>query len=108
MSPRAAYLQPGVSVVWPGGWHLPTWGPEFPSPPPLLPGPKAGSPRAGAALIPSAHTDKTAANVFRLMVLLLLASVALRATVAGAAPSRRTSFYHSAPSSQLPPPHPRW
>src|SRR5437763_15620199 len=25
-----AYLQPGVVVVWPGGWHLPTCGPEFP------------------------------------------------------------------------------
>src|SRR4051795_11264608 len=37
------YLQPGVVVVWPGGWHLPTCGAELPAPPPLLPGPKAGS-----------------------------------------------------------------
>src|SRR3954465_5164718 len=37
------YLQPGVVVVWPGGWHLPTCGPELPAPPPWLPGPNAGA-----------------------------------------------------------------
>ena len=63
-----SYLQPGVSVVCPGGWHLPTDGPEFPAPPPLLPGPKAGSPNAGAASteIPSAAPRTTAVILFRM------------------------------------------
>jgi hypothetical protein len=43
----ASYLQPGVSVVCPGGWHF-----AFASfgPPPLLPGPKDGAANAGAAV----------------------------------------------------------
>src|SRR4051794_8092216 len=35
-----AYLQPGVSTVWPGGWHLAL---ASLGPPPLLPGPNDGS-----------------------------------------------------------------
>src|SRR5829696_560800 len=45
-----AYLQPGVSVVWPGGWHLALA--SF-GPPPLLPGPNDGSASAAGASAPS-------------------------------------------------------
>src|SRR5437879_5947117 len=75
--PRPCYLQPGVSVVCPGGWHLPTCGPELPFPPPLLPGPKAGSPSAGDAVIASADTDRTTASILRRMSLYLLAATPL-------------------------------
>src|SRR5215212_11150600 len=44
------YLQPGVVVVWPGGWHLALA--SF-GPPPLLPGPKDGSAIAAGASAPS-------------------------------------------------------
>src|SRR2546421_2537276 len=66
------YLQPGVVVVCPGGWHLPTCGPELPFPPPLLPGPNAGAANAGAAMA-RAETDRTTASILRRMSLYLLA-----------------------------------
>src|SRR5205807_6737364 len=69
------YLQPGVVVVCPGGWHFPTWGPELPWPPPLLPGPNAGSANAGGATIAKASTANPVAIVLRLcMIYLLLAT----------------------------------
>src|SRR5829696_3887366 len=44
------YLQPGVSTVCPGGWHLALA--SF-GPPPLLPGPNDGSPSAAGASAPN-------------------------------------------------------
>src|SRR5829696_1795828 len=44
------YLQPGVSTVCPGGWHLALA--SF-GPPPLLPGPNDGSAIAAGASAPS-------------------------------------------------------
>ena len=49
------YLQPGVFTVWLGGWHL---APESFGPLLLLPGPKSGSARAGAAVIDRAATAR--------------------------------------------------
>src|SRR5829696_9608466 len=44
------YLQPGVSTVCPGGWHLAL---ASLGPPPLLPGPNDGSAIAAGASAPS-------------------------------------------------------
>src|SRR5215203_3792577 len=53
------YLQPGVVVVWPGGWHLAL---ASCGPPPLLPGPNDGSASADGASAPSnAHVDSAIA-----------------------------------------------
>src|SRR5215203_3008148 len=55
----SVYLQPGVVVVWPGGWHLALA--SF-GPPPLLPGPNDGSASADGASAPSkAHVDSAIA-----------------------------------------------
>ena len=55
----ASYLQPGVSTVWPGGWHFapPSCGPFL-----LLPGPKSGSAKAGAAVMDRAPTARMDAS----------------------------------------------
>src|SRR5215207_2212639 len=51
------YLQPGVSTVCPGGWHLALA--SF-GPPPLLPGPNDGSAIAAGASAPSTASVVTA------------------------------------------------
>src|SRR5215218_8762816 len=58
------YLQPGSSTVWPGGWHLapPSFGPLL-----LLPGPKSGSAKAGAADMDRAATARIDASALRRM-----------------------------------------
>src|SRR5215216_6770707 len=66
-SPQRAYLQPGVVVVWPGGWHLALA--SF-GPPPLLPGPNDGSASAAGASTPS--TPRVAnATAMRFLILSL-------------------------------------
>ena len=61
-----SYLQPGVVVVCPGGWHF-----AFPAcgPPPLLPGPKDG---AANATVPndivSAIASAAINNVMRFLI----------------------------------------
>jgi hypothetical protein len=59
-----AYLQPGSSTVCPGGWHLapPSCGPLL-----LLPGPKSGSAKAGAAVMERAATAIIDASALRRM-----------------------------------------
>src|SRR5215218_3781186 len=64
---KRPYLQPGVSVVWPGGWHLALA--SF-GPPPLLPGPNDGSASAAGASTPS--TPRVAnATAIRFLILSL-------------------------------------
>jgi hypothetical protein len=59
----SVYLQPGVVVVWPGGWHLALA--SF-GPPPLLPGPNDGSASADGASAPSnAQVDSAIAILLR-------------------------------------------
>jgi hypothetical protein len=60
----AYYLQPGSKTVWPGGWHFapPSFGPLL-----LLPGPKSGSAKAGAAVIERAATARIDASALRRM-----------------------------------------
>ena len=59
-----AYLQPGVFTVCPGGWHFapPSFGPLL-----LLPGPKSGSAKAGAAVMDRAATARIDAIALRRM-----------------------------------------
>src|SRR5215218_4673490 len=63
----SGYLQPGSSTVWPGGWHfaLASFGP-----PPLLPGPKDGSPNAAGASAPRTPSVVRATAMRFLMSLL--------------------------------------
>src|SRR5829696_3780743 len=65
-SPRTAYLQPGVVVVCPGGWHLALA--SF-GPPPLLPGPNDGS--ASAAAGASAPSTPRVANATAMRFLIV-------------------------------------
>jgi hypothetical protein len=61
-----SYLQPGVFVVWPGGWHL-----LLPVPPPL-PGPNDGSAYASGAATPRLSTAAViATRILRFTALLL-------------------------------------
>jgi integrase-like protein len=61
-SGSAYYLQPGSVTVWPGGWHFApgSFGPLL-----LLPGPKSGSAKAGAAEIERAATASIDASALR-------------------------------------------